>query len=61
MEKTQRHALLSLGMNDASNLRLRFSWVNRTPLAIFGSPSVARVPDIENHIVRIAGLGEQAF
>jgi hypothetical protein len=48
-------------MNDASNSRLRFSRVNRTPLAIVGSPSVARIPDIENHIVRIAGLGEQAF
>jgi hypothetical protein len=61
MDKTQRHALPLPGMNDASNSRLRFSRVNRTPLAIVGSPSVARIPDIENHIVRIAGLGEQAF
>jgi hypothetical protein len=61
MEKTQPEALLSAAADNHSKLRSWFSWVDRTPLPIIRSPAVSPIADIENHIVRIAGLGEQAI
>jgi hypothetical protein len=37
-----------------------FSRVGRAPLVIVGAPPFSGMPDIKNHIIRIAGLGEQA-
>jgi hypothetical protein len=61
MEKTQHKALLSAAADNHSKLCSWFSWVDRTPLPIVRSPAASPIADIENHIVRIAGLGKQAI
>jgi hypothetical protein len=60
MEKTQPEALLSAAADNHSKLGSWFSRVSRAPLVIVGAPPFSGMPDIKNHIIRIAGLGEQA-